>query len=413
MAKTRSNPKEYIDHHAHSIRVWRRYGSERPYYCWFRLNRRVYQRNTGEFERRAADRWARDTFDKLYRAAYAGDTGAARSVETTKKRREPCTLAQFKAAYRRLAPGTVNPTSINDNLSALTRLIAEGKKITHEKAGSLPLDALDGATVNAFICARQGLDQVTPFRRKPLSENTTINTTLRLARACFTPKIIDLEEFTLKLPDLTSFQKASRRLPEFSHEFKPLSHETVTAIQENSQKELHNGNRGIYLTIQLALHMGLRPCEIVAACRDWIESTDGEHHMHIKNRAATETVPAFYVKATNEGAVPVPSHLLTMLLTTDGYILPGRTKKERAQVITDTRTWLRKYIPRAERSKCLYELRKQCGSIILRKHGIAAAAKVLRNSVDVCMKHYASLIDRIAPVESSDIVGAGHEKAAG
>jgi len=162
----------------------------------------------------------------------------------------------------------------------------------------------------------------------------------------------------LKLPDLTSFRGETVETPQRSLP-RPLDMAALSAM-EAAVSTLADEDPAVYVAHLLFSRLGLRNIEIVSARSHWIN--DGS--IGIINRAEEN----FFPKGC-EGWVPIAPDVLTEIqrfqsLTTNDYLVPGRTHTERHQAVYRRHSkWVSQWIK--DRTKTSYELRRYAGSRLL------------------------------------------------
>lgn len=242
------------------------------YYCKFRVRGKQYLRKTGLAEKNAALTRAK----KLYRQVEAESWG---EVEKSKYRNDAPTVAEILAIYKQAAPSTgARIETANDNARTLLRILKTAlpkveKPETHRVSALIP-DVLE-----KYIALRQKLPA--PDRSATLSQNAGINSDLRKVKSVFGKKIMPFYA-GLKLPDLSGFLGV-QKVKEPDHRFSPIPHATIGKIKEAAAKN-ETDDPGLYLTTNMALCMGLRSSEIIAARRHWVELRDKRYVLKIISR---------------------------------------------------------------------------------------------------------------------------------
>jgi integrase len=121
-----------------------------------------------------------------------------------------------------------------------------------------------------------------------------------------------------------------------------------------------------------------------------------------------EETGSFQPKAGQSGFVPITLDIYQRLLKLRGddaspFFVPGKSKKigkgRLWERIREVNKWLQ---DKGLKNKPLHSCRKITGSIVAKNQGILEAAKVLRNTPQVCMVNYLG----VASVETVDIQGS-------
>ncbi len=173
--------------------------------------------------------------------------------------------------------------------------------------------------------------------------------------------------------------------------YHPISDEIRMAIYDHCQAELEPENA---LIVLMALGIGMRRSEIEAAVPSWFSLQDDKVIVRIHETGE------FLPKSGQSGIVPISHELYQTLLRLRGegqspYFVASDSIKttagriwERVRVVNK---WLRE--KGLNDRKPLHALRKECGSLVAKKHGILEASKILRNTVQVCSIHYAGIAE--------------------
>jgi integrase len=147
--------------------------------------------------------------------------------------------------------------------------------------------------------------------------------------------------------------------------------------------------------------LGLRNAEIKRARWSWIENG----RIGIVDRPSED----FWPKGS-EGWVPIKSDVLKELmrfrhLSTDDYIIPGRTATERKDAVDRRHSaWVGQWIK--NRSKTSYELRRYAGSLVYQAtRDILKVRDFLRHaSVETTQQWYAYLLEDVPAIGMDDFV---------
>lgn len=169
----------------------------------------------------------------------------------------------------------------------------------------------------------------------------------------------------------------------------PLSPSVRKAIWENCEKELPANEA---LIVLLGLGVGMRAREIAFCKPSWF--TVSKDKVIVTIATDGEFIP----KAGEAGQVNVTKELYERLLRLRGdstceWFVPNDSKGIQRINAQERRVsqWLRKQGMAG--NKPLHNLRAECGSIVAMNHGILEASNVLRNTPDICAKHYAGIAE--------------------
>jgi len=167
-------------------------------------------------------------------------------------------------------------------------------------------------------------------------------------------------------------------------QFTPPDLSVVKNIMESAEQELKPNDA----MIVLLAFCGLRRSEIEAITPSNFSKQDDKVILNIQE------TPNFQPKSGQSGFVPIASSTYDKLLKLRGndsspFFVPGKSQKKGT-----SRLWGRVFVvnkwlkSKGLVDKPLHTCRKITGSIIARDHGILEAAKVLRNTPQVCMINY-------------------------
>lgn len=174
-------------------------------------------------------------------------------------------------------------------------------------------------------------------------------------------------------------------------QYVPMPEELRNRIWNDCQTELLPSETMVVL---MALGIGMRISEINASIPEWFSKQSENVTVHIREE------PFFSPKAGEDGVVPISLELYSLLLkfrddSDSKWFVPNRDDEYhegrlRKRFETVNR-WL--HSKGFTKRNPLHSLRKECGSIVAKKHGILEASKVLRNTVQVCAIHYAGIAE--------------------
>jgi hypothetical protein len=311
--------------------------------------RRNIFRSTGTKEIAAAKRIAAQIIESFW-------TDAGRGAEPLKLRNENATVGELLERYTRSA--IQRPRTIQCNarsLRLIVRTVHGGNP--DEKSTSV----LTANLIREFEKRRiQRVEENADASNRVALIHRTRNSTasfVRQARSVVALRKMKFYE-DLKLPDLASFRAESVETPQHSLP-RPLDMKALSAM-EAAVPALAEKDPAVYVAHLLFSRLGLRNIEIVNARTHWI--SDGR--MGIINRPEEN----FFPKGC-EGWVPIAPDVLAEIkrfesLTTNGYLVPGRTHTERHLAVYRRHSkWVNQWIK--DRAKTSYELRRYAGSRLL------------------------------------------------
>jgi integrase len=309
------------------------------------------------------------------------------------------TLEQVAEAYRefcKMNPSEApRPTTIEHNISSLRRIMA--------KAGAETIGEIESEK----LASKWTGTTLTP------SQQRSFYSAVKAAGSIFKRSALawyEKNEIPLKNPFKVAVKNPKVKA------YAPIDEEARNAIWNDCKQELPPAQAMIVL---LALGAGLRRTEITAMRCNWITKQADKATIEVSEE------PEFIPKSGQSGTVPISLSLYSELMALrertgmveSEFFVPVPPKQKRVKLgeggevlprVLDeklTRLWehvreVNKWLKKKSPSKDLgiHDLRKEFGSIIAKKQGILAAAKVLRNTPQVCETHYAG-ISNVEPVE--------------
>lgn len=312
------------------------------------------------------------------------------SVKPSKSTAETITIGEYLKQVE--ASHTLKKATFNTYARKLRTLAAEIAGIksgTHYDKQSAK-DRRD--KIEKLTCSILNADNVRKWKRKRLKGLTgeterkainTLNSILADARSLFGKKVAPEVDVSFETAPLSGIVVSNIKSKKFEHE---IPYEDLVSA---AQAELKDDQLAVFL---LAAGCGLRRSEI-----DRLRGED------IDLKAGT-------VRVTNtaDGKVKRDSSIRTVHFSTDGVIADAlkdrelnfyvicpsskfsRDLKEDRYRCDDAMLplidWLRKQD--ITETKAIHYLRKACGDVIARQHGIAVAANTLGNSIQVCHATY-------------------------
>lgn len=238
--------------------------------------------------------------------------------------------------------------------------------------------------------------------KQEASRMTSCNSTIRMARSLFAPKVVKFIP-ELRLPEPLPFAGVEfypRQSAKYFSKIDPK--ELLLAAQD----ELSEEDPAAFLAMILALAAGLRRGEIDSLC--W-----GQVDFNRQLIRVEETEMGGLKSRDSRAEVPIDENVVAILRgfhaklksrdTAGVFVVPGTGKggghkkwgrQYRADaVFTRLTDWLRG--KGVDARKPLHELRKELGALVTAEHGIYAASRVLRHAdVSTTARHYSDLKTR-------------------
>lgn len=284
-----------------------------------------------------------------------------------------CTLGDILAAYREASIKPSDDTRSN-NIYRLLSIVAP--KTPEKEAAKLSADVCTDAAIFEYRnrCsnpppAAKGQPQVAP---RP---NGSINSDVRKARSIFSKDAMAYYRAKgLSLPDTIPAFLGVRHLEAPNAGYQPIGEATAAKIDEGIAK-LKTEDIELWKVLSIMRRMGLRNGEVLAMKGHWLEQTPQGPAIAIRNRADWQ--PKNRVEAT----ILIDEELAEELAKSgkDEYVIaPRKTPTQRYNLLYRTASkWIRRHIP--GRTKSLYELRKEAGSVVATTQGLFAAQTLLRH----------------------------------
>ncbi len=219
--------------------------------------------------------------------------------------------------------------------------------------------------------------------------NGGLNSTIRNTRALFKPKMMELKFAALKLPPLDELKRLPK-LPAAKGGFNPWP-AGVYEKMDAAAAGLKETDYELWLVNVCLRFLGLRACELLAARREWMTtSEDGRAWLNVQDHHAEDAeddeVASFeMVKHGAARKLELNAVLKAALLPRTGWLIaPELATSDRLETCEDARhaliyrqhsEWLRQFIP--DRRKSNHELRMYAGSLVAKQHGLEAACYFL------------------------------------
>jgi integrase len=320
--------------------------------------------------------------------------GQWETAEKLKSRSGHATIGELLEQYQAGASDRAN--TVRNNSSALRLIVRTVHGADPDGQSS---SVLTGELIRQFERIRMAAAKTEPERHRA---RASIRSYVVQARSVVAPRKMRFYE-ELNLPDLNGFRDERVEMPRRT---KPRALNTgVIAAVNAAAPKLTTSDPAVYVAFLLFSRLGLRNVEIRNARWNWIENG----RIGIIQRPEEN----FYPKGS-EGWVPIAPDVLKELmrfrhLSTDGYIVPGRTATERKEAVDRRHSaWIGQWIK--DRSKTSYELRRYAGSLVYNAtRDILKVRDFLRHaSVETTQQWYAYLLDDVPSIGMNDFVPALH-----
>jgi integrase len=268
-----------------------------------------------------------------------------------------------------------------------------------EKVDAGGLDLLSPSALQAWRLAYVGKAK---NPKQKASRMTSCNSTIRMARSLFAPKVVKFIS-DLRLPEPLPFAGVEffpRQSAKYFSKIDPKE------LLQAAREELSEKEPAAFLAMILALAAGLRRGEIDSLC--W-----GQVDFNRQLIRVEETEMGGLKSRDSRAEVPIDENVVAILRgfhaklksrdTAGVFVVPGTGKagghkkwgrQYRADaVFTKLTDWLRG--KGVDARKPLHELRKELGALVTAEHGIYAASRVLRHAdVSTTARHYSDLKTR-------------------
>lgn len=316
--------------------------------------------------------------------------GQWETAEKLKSRSGYSTIGELLERYH--AGAGDRPNTVRNNSSAL-RLIV--RTVHAGDPDSQSSSVLTAELIRQFERIRMAAAKSEPDRHRT---RASIRSYVVQARSVVAPRKIRFYE-DLNLPDLSSFRNEKVEMPKRTKP-RALGVGVISAINAAAQN-LAAFDPAVYVAFLLFSRLGLRNVEIRNARWHWIQNG----RIGIIDRPEEN----FYPKGS-EGWVPIAPDVLKELmrfrdLSTDDYIVPGRTATERKEAVDRRHSnWVGQWIK--DRSKTSYELRRYAGSLVYNAtRDILKVRDFLRHaSLETTQQWYAYLLDNVPSIGMNDFV---------
>ena len=234
------------------------------------------------------------------------------------------------------------------------------------------------------------------------SRMTSCNSTIRMARSLFAPKVVKFIT-DLRLPEPLPFAGVEFYPRQSAKYFSRIDPKELLQL---AREELSEKDSAAFLAMILALAAGLRRGEIDSLC--W-----GQVDFNRQLIRVEETERGGLKSRDSRAEVPIDENVVAILRgfhaklksrdTAGVFVVPGAGeqgghkkwgRQYRADaVFTRLTDWLR--TKGVDARKPLHELRKELGALVTAEHGIYAASRVLRHAdVSTTARHYSDLKTR-------------------
>jgi integrase len=316
--------------------------------------------------------------------------GQWETAEKLKSRSGYATIGQMLERYKAAAEDRA--ATVRNNSSALRLIVRTAHPGNPDNQSSSVLTA---ELIRQFDRSRIAAVKTEPERRRA---RASIRSYVVQAKSVVAPRKMRFYEH-LNLPDLNSFRNEKVEMPKRTKP-RALDVGVIAAINAAAPK-LAITDPAVYVSFLLFSRLGLRNVEIRNARWHWIRNG----RIGIIQRPEEN----FYPKGS-EGWVPIAPDVLEEVmrfrqLSTDDYIVPGRTATERKDAVDRRHSaWVGQWIK--DRSKTSYELRRYAGSLVYNAtRDILKVRDFLRHaSVETTQQWYAYLLDDVPSIGMNDFV---------
>ena len=319
--------------------------------------------------------------------------GQWETAERLKSRSSYPTIGKVLERYQ--ANAEDRPGTVRNNMSALRLLVRT--VFPGSDPDSQNCSVLTGELIRQFERIRMAAVKSELERRRT---RASVRSYVVQARSIVAPRKMRFYD-DLILPDLSGFRNEKVEMPRRTRP-RALDVGVIAAINAAAPK-LAETDPAVYVAFLMFSRLGLRNVEIRNARWSWIHNSQ----IGIIDRPSED----FYPKGS-EGWVPIAPDVLQELmrfrdLSTDDYIVPGRTATERKDAVDRRHSaWVSQWIK--DRSKTSYELRRYAGSLVYNAtRDILKVRDFLRHaSVETTQQWYAYLLEDVPAIGMSDFVPA-------
>jgi integrase len=323
------------------------------------------------------------------------EAALGRFEQLPKLREESPTCGQICDAFLATSPIKSKAQVCRDFLT----VVAEGTGVADKAAArAVRLSALNHEAMLRFRSEARGRDA------------STVNALMRSAKSIFSKRAREfyrgfnlpagMLEGWMKLSRLNEIRdKSFRRIPESV--LAKMDRRARAMLRLSSAIAVQNGStprpavnewRNAWACYWLMRLCGLRNSEVRELRWEWFALREDGIFLELIERPHYSSP---WRPKGSEGTVPVPRELYEELVARFGPARPGEeafvlsgTPSDRRYGTQDcVQRFVRPFLP--ERTKCVYELRKQWGSDIAREFGIETAARLLRHKdLKTAWDHY-------------------------
>lgn len=313
-------------------------------------------------EKATARRRAQNILDTVQERYFEGHRGG-----------EKTTFAQIETAYT-IAPLNCSTAARRHNVSLLLRICCPSM----ERAAAL--------TQTLTRCTAAAIQQYQSAQLARGRPPGSINSDLRQARSVFSRHARQAYEASkINLPgDIQKFlNQPGLRDRRQKTGYVPIPRDALAAL-DDALVTLRQTNRAMWLVVMMMRSLGMRNSEVLRATGSQLIQHQGQFAIDLRNTADAS------IKNELEGIItldPLLASELGAVAPCEYIVYHGKSKTARRNFIyKDTNRWLRKFIP--GRTKCLYELRKEAGSVTAHRDGVFAAKKFLRHQSQATTERY-------------------------
>lgn len=244
-------------------------------------------------------------------------------------------------------------------------------------------------------------------RQTPSPANTTILSEIAGARAVVgaESRAQSLFCFAGQWPELRDWEEFSAGIPKPDNTFQ-LSPEVYQRMSDELPRLKQEPTMQVWTALRIMWQTGIRPCELVAIKRHWVEVTpDGQVCIVVKNREGEFTMKNERTK--RERVLPIDAETVegirAVMRPGCESVLGLRDAADGEQLLKRTSQWLRGCGVTTTHSN--YNLRKLVASVEVRRDGVTAAANRLGHEDGglVTMKAYAGSIGVQRAITTTDL----------
>jgi integrase len=317
--------------------------------------------------------------------------GKAREVSQTKG----ATFHSYATALRKIAGDLLAVKRSKKRFGPLSG----GARKYRELVDAAGLDLFSESAVQAW---RLAYVRRAKNPKQESSRMTSCNSTIRMARSLFAPKVVKFIQ-DLRLPEPLPFASVQFYPRQGSKYFSQID---AKEILRSAHGEFAEQDQPAFLALILALSAGLRRGEIDSLCWGQVDFERQLIRVEATEAGGLKSQDSRAEVAIDENVVAILRGFHAKLKSRDTagvFVVPGAGSEGahrnwgrhyRADAVFKRLTdWLRSKGVQAR--KPLHELRKELGALVTEQHGIYAASRVMRHAdVSTTARHYSDLKTR-------------------